>query len=272
MLCESVCARKTYFERREPFYEVPTRCWWPVRGTLLHTVVEAAGLDELEQYGWIQEMRMAVPLKYPDIPQPELDAAGNFTGTFLDEPLVITLGGTCDAYNCITRELHDFKSMADIKVEMFVKAEQAEEKHEIQLNVYRWLIANTKTPRILRKRWPDLPKFLPPPERLVIQAIGMMDIPKSGGRFGMRVGTPGSKYKRYQEFEVAGIPVWPLEKTETFIRERALNWYRWLVLGELPPITAELVGKDGHRWPCKSCAFYGEMIPNGICFPNEEAA
>lgn len=262
MLSATGCARQTLLERMEPFYEVPTRRWWPFRGTIIHAVIENAGVNEMLKYGWLQELRMSVPIKY-DMAAPELDETGTWTGEFLDKPLVITLGGTTDGYNCRTRELHDFKSMADVKVEMFAAAGAADNKWTWQLNVYRWLIMHTKTPKKVRKMFPDMPEFLPEPTDLVVQGIGMMGIPRTGRRFGMR--RKKSNYYAYEETEIENIPLLPLEDVEDFIRRETLRWYRTLVLGQTPDVVPE-----SEAWLCRSCAFNGELVKGGTCFPSQE--
>lgn len=263
----NACARQTTYERFYDFYEQPTRTWWPFRGTVVHTVIEHAGLEDMLQYGWLQELRMAVPLTYPDVPSPVLTEDGTFTGEFSDEPLTVTLGGTTDAYNVRTRELHDFKSMADEKVEMFAKAGKVEKKWEIQLNVYRWLVSQTPTPSYVKAAFGDtVGEFLPPPEKLVIQGIGMMNFPRTGSAIGLKVREDGSRYKRYAEYTIEDVRVWSLDETEAFVRTEAIKWYRYFLLRHEAPIVDE-----ENRWLCKGCAFNGEVVQGGVCFPTREA-
>lgn len=114
MLAGDNCARKTVYERTFDFYEHPTKRFWPFRGTHAHSIIERAR-DLVAPFGWLQEMRMAVPIKYPGVPAPVLDA-GRWTGAYdTSRDLEIILGGTVDAYNPGIRELHDYKSMADVK-------------------------------------------------------------------------------------------------------------------------------------------------------------
>lgn len=263
MLGATGCMRQVFLERTHDFYEVPVRRWWPFRGTIIHSIIEEAGVGEMLQYGWLQELRMAVPIHYEDMPAPELDENGIWTGNFLDEPLVITLGGTTDGYNFLRRWLHDFKSMADVKVEMFAKAQKGDEKWIRQLNVYRWLIKRTPTPPEVLELFPDMPAYLPEPEQLVVQGIGMMAIPRTGQRFGMKL-KKGS-YASYQEVDIEPLPLMPEDELETFIRAEVLSWYRALLLNQVPPVVPK-----SESWLCKNCQFNGELIRGGMCHPTVE--
>jgi hypothetical protein len=266
MLAGALCPRQTLFERRHEFYENPTRRWWPFRGTHAHSLIEKAG-SVVEPYGWLQELRMVVRVEYPEHPAPIMDADGNFTGVFdRTKPLVIEVGGTTDAYNPRIRELWDFKSMADAKVDMFVKGNKGgthspnlEDRWVVQLNIYRWLTANTRmTPKQRRALGLTGTNF-PAPERLGIQAVGMMGIPRSGADYQLKARGTATTYT------IDEVPVWELDKIEAYVREHAHTWYRWLILGETPPVVA----KD-MDWLCKGCAFNGDLIPGERCRPQQE--
>ena len=266
MLAGALCPRQTLFERRHEFYENPTRRWWPFRGTHAHSIIERAG-DSVTQYGWLSELRMVVPLTYPEHPAPIMDADGNFTGAFdRTKPLVIEIGGTTDAYNPVLRELFDFKSMADAKVDMFVKGKKGgtwspnlEDRWVIQLNIYRWLTSHTKMPRAIAKRLGLKGTHYPPPTKLGIQAVGMMGIPRSGYDYHIKSRGTSTAYT------IDAMPVWELADTEAYVREHAYTWYRYLILGETPPAVA----KD-MDWLCRGCTFNGDLVPGERCRPSQE--
>jgi len=257
------CARRVVYERTYPFYDYPINRYYSFRGTHAHSIIERAA-DVVADYGWIQELRMAVPLVYPEVARPIFDAHGGFTGDFdPTEPLVLTLGGTADAYKCTTRtELHDYKTMADIKAETFAKAGKIEEKWIWQLNIYRWLIAHTAIPPDVKARYRLRGTHFRPPSRLVIQGIAMQHMPRTGAAVQMKKG----KWDK-AIYDVPQIPVYPLEKIEAYIRPRALAWYRYLVLGTLPPVVG-----DESKWLCRFCAFNGELIDGERCHPTQERA
>lgn len=267
MLSGGGCRRQVFYERFFDFYESPRRRWWPFRGSMAHRIVEDAG-GVVEPYGWLQELRMAVPLEFPDERAPIYDAEGNLTGQFSDtEHLVVTLGGTTDAYNPFLKAIHDYKTMADMKVAGFIKGQMGGkysphfgDSWVIQLNIYRWLIAHTPITRKWKNKFkkhgltPPAGKFFPAPEELKIQGIGMMEIPQTGNRY-----TP---MRSGESFEIDPIPVLPLDEIEQIIRAGALQWYDALVLGHIPPVAPK---KD--QWMCKSCPFNGELIEGERCFP-----
>lgn len=268
MLSGALCPRQTLFERRHEFYENPTRRWWPFRGTHAHSIVERAG-SSVTPYGWLQELRMVVPVLYPEHPAPILDADGNFTGDFdTTKPLVIEVGGTTDAFNPKLGELWDFKSMADAKVTMFVEGKKGgsfspnlEDRWVIQLNIYAWLAANTKMPKAVAKRLGLKGTHYPAPHTLGIQAIGMMGIPRSG--YDYQTKSRG----QITSHTIDPLPVWPLAQTEALVREEAYKWYRWLILGETPPVVAKSMD-----WLCKGCTFNGDLVPGERCRPTVERA
>jgi len=268
MLAGNNCGRQTVFERTYDFYEHPTRRYWPFRGTHCHTIIEGAA-PRIAKYGWLQEMRMQVPLVYADEPAPIFDDQGGFTGKFDENaPLTITLGGTLDAYN--PKEppypLWDMKSTADAKAEMLIKGQKGgtysknlEDRWVIQTNVYRWMVSKTEIPSAIKRRLKLKGKYFPAPEFLGIQALGMMAIPRTGIPYLFKKG------RQEELYHIDDVPVLPLEEIETLVRREALKWYRWLVLGEMPPVVEE-----ERAWMCKSCPFNGELIPGERCFPNYE--
>jgi hypothetical protein len=277
MLSMSGCPRQTVLERGlpgrppDPWYETPIKRWWPFRGVLAHALVENAG-DLVTPMGWLQELRMRVPLQYPELPQPAFDAQGVWTGDFVaGEHLVITLGGTTDAYNPRIRTIHDFKSQADTKVEMMARKGTCDPKHAEQLNVYRFLVSRTPIDAALAAKCrvagfdPTGHDYLPAPESLVIQGFSMMALARTGSAVELKVKPDGVKWARKETFEIAPVPVWPLDEIEAWIRPRALAWYRWLVLGQPTPIVDE-----ADKWLCRGCAFNGELVEGGVCFPERE--
>lgn len=265
MLTGGGCARQTVLERTHDHFLEPRQAFWPFRGTIAHRCIEK-GAEPLSEYGWLSEMRMAVKLTYKDLPQPCFDEAGQFTGTFdFDKPLVITVGGTTDNYNPITRELWDYKSCADYKADAMVNGKKPgtfspnlDDAWVWQVNGYRYLISKTRIPRKLKREFNLQGTYFPAPTSLGIQAISMMEIPRTGMGYQLR----GYRSKPLQ---LDPVPVFPLEDIEQFIRERALQWYRGLVLGELPPVVPK--SKD---WLCQNCAFNGHKIQGGPCLPEQE--
>ena len=266
MLAGGGCRRQTYYERYNDFFEIPRRRFWPFRGTLIHRIVEDAQ-GAVEQYGWMQEIRMTVPLTYPDDPAPIFDADDNVVGFDDTQPLVITMGGTCDMYNPYQRLLMDCKSMADAKADMFIRQTKGLDEYWIQqLNIYRWLISKTELTKEHKKEFKRLGlpalkgKFFPAPEELVIQAVGMMDIPRTGMPYMTKAKGWG---KGVEKHTIPAIPVQPLEEIEAFVKQEAYKWYRHLILKELP----EPVPKS-ERWKCMNCPFNAEILPGGRCLPN----
>lgn len=276
MLTGGSCARQTVYERTQDFYEYPINRWWAFRGTIGHALIEGAG-DSVAPYGWIQEMRMSVPLVYPDLPQPVLDESGRWTGDFLDEPLTITLGGTTDAYNPLIGELHDFKSAADEKVVMMAQGSssdahtfspQVKDEWVWQTNIYRWLLAGSLIPDEIRERFALVGEYYPAPTKLVIQTFSMMALVRTGSTVEVRV--PVKSYGKYakkekQLYTIDEVPVLPLAEVEAYIRPRALEWYQYLILGAQPHVVAL-----DKKWMCINCTFNGERIKGERCHPAAE--
>lgn len=265
MLTGGGCARQTVLERSRDYYLEPRQAFWPFRGTIAHRCVED-GASTMRQYGWLSEMRMSADFKYKDMPSPILDNEGKFTGEFdFDTPLVITVGGTTDNYNPITLELWDYKSCADYKADAMIKGQKPgtfspnlDDSWVWQVNGYRYLLSRTRIPRKLKREFNLQGTYFPAPTALGIQAISMMEIPRTG----MDYRTRGYKAQTYT---LDPVPVFPLEDIEQFIRERALQWYRGLILGVLPPVVPK-----SQDWLCQSCAFNGHKIAGGPCFPEQE--
>lgn len=286
MIAGGGCKRQTVYERYTPFYEVPRRRYWPFRGTLAHRIVEDAG-GVVEPFGWVQELRMSVPLHFPELPKPIFDENGVFTGQYEpDGYLVLDMGGTTDAYKIGLTErdadgwatidptkcrLDDYKTMADAKADMVIRGtkggsfnKNVEDYWVWQTNIYSWLIS--KTP-ISRKWRAQLKKFkikvprgmthFPRPTEIHIQGIGMMEIPLTG--------MPYMPQRARESYDIEAIPTLPIEEVEQYIREGALLWYKYLVLREeLPPV----VPKD-EGWKCKNCPFNGDIIEGAPCHPGE---
>ena len=268
MLAGSGCSRQVLLERYEPFYDLPTKRYWPFRGTHAHAIVEGAA-DMLAPYGWLQEIRMSTVLEY-DEPAPIFDeATGWFTGTYdQTKRLQVVVRGTCDAYNPVTQTLVDCKSMSDKKVEMMIKGStpgtwsaHLQDSWIAQLNIYRYLISKTPVPRPVKTAFKKagLPaiagKTFPAPDRLYIQGIAMMHHPVSGSKLAFKEPRRGVNV-----YEIDHVPVWELDEIEAYIRPRALEWYRALALKEMPPVVP--VEK---AWLCKGCAFNGTA-----CLPEQE--
>lgn len=272
-LASDNCARQTWFERQPeyPYYEIPRRRFWPFRGTVIHGLVEGAG-DLVAPFGWMQELRMAVPLVYPDYAAPVFDEEGRWTGDWdSTEPLTIVLGGTTDTYNPYSLTLHDFKTLSDDKLPAWF-----EEKHGgqyssfikdpwvLQTNIYAWLVSKTRITDEHREAFrryglPELEgEFFPRPTNLEMQLITMMEIPLTGREYVPR-------WRGAASVAITSVPLLAPEDIEAFIRDRALDWFRWLSLGEKPPVVPR-----SKKWMCVNCPFNGELIPGGPCFPSEE--
>ena len=271
MLSGSGCNRQVFFERYEPFYEVPTRRYWAFRGTHAHTIVEGAQ-DLIAKYGWLQEIRMSTELPYA-MAAPVFDDDGNWTGDFdSTKDLIVNLRGTCDALLALPGRsiLVDCKSFADFKSDAFVKgtmkgstiSAHLSDSWVCQLNIYAWLIGRTPIPDWVHAQYEEhgLPRLEGPnfqsPTELFIQGISMMNSPVSGRRVALK------KYGKYTMHDIDAVPVWSAQETEDFIRPRALEWYRALKLKQKPPIVTP--DKD---WLCGVCAFRGQL-----CNPEQERA
>jgi hypothetical protein len=266
MLAGSGCSRQVMLERYQDFYDLPTKRYWPFRGTHAHAIVEGAA-DIIAPFGWLQEIRMSTQLAYP-LAAPVFDEHGQFTGDYdSSKDLVITVRGTCDAYNPITRTLVDCKSMADKKVEMMIKgstpgtwSKNLQDSWIAQLNIYRFLIARTPIPDEVHTAFEQYGlkklkgKTFPSPTKLYIQGIAMMSHPVSGARIAHK------ERGKVTLYDLDNVPVWTISDIEDYIRPRALSWYRALNLKQTPPV----VPAD-KSWLCKNCAFY-----NSACFPEKE--
>lgn len=266
MLSGDGCPRQTYFERFSEYYDSPRRRFWPWRGTHAHSMVER-GAEMMAQYGWVSELTMQTELQYPHA-APVFDDAGNWTGDFdSTKDLTMTVRGTCDAYNPLTRTLVDFKSMSGKKVAKFITGKMGgtyspnlQDSWVQQLSVYAWLLARTRIPDTIRAQFEEhglaltKAKTFPKPTRLVIQAIDAMELPHSGMIY------PFKEDYGTTTYPIDALPVWTAQETEDWVRPRALKWYKWLVLRQTPPV----VGKN-KAWMCRNCPMYGNL-----CHPEEE--
>jgi hypothetical protein len=267
MIAGSGCERQTYFQRLDPdgYYELVRNVYWPFRGTIAHKVIEERGEESFKLTQFMQEITMRVPMVYPDRPAPVFNDDGIWTGEYDEsKPLVIVLGGTCDAYSPWKRKLYDFKTMACAKARMVVEDGKQDAAWEVQMNIYRWLIAHTEITEEYRTlfRSHGLDDFqgqthFPAPETLRIQGMSMMELPFTGQGYVMQ---------RTSEIkDIPAINVYPIDTIEQMIRERSIKWFEALVLGIKPAV----VGKD-RAWMCKNCVFNGEVIPGERCFPKQE--
>lgn len=273
MLAGSNCARQTLWERSEDFYDLPRKRYWPFRGTHAHSICEGAG-ELIAKYGWLQELKCSVMFDFPEHPAPIFDA-GVFTGKYdPDRILQITINGTSDAYNPWQRKLADMKSMADKKATMVIQGDKGgtfsknlEDSHVWQFNIYRLLIARTKISdyvRAIGKEYglPDLKgRNLPAPTELIMQGIGMMDIPRSGATY------PVTYRGRTTLYDIDAVPVLPLTEIDAYVREKALYWHKHLMLGAPTEVLPE-----AKKWMCTNCAFNGEIVPDERCHPTAERA
>jgi hypothetical protein len=273
MLSGTGCPRQVVYERHHDFYELPEKRYWAFRGTHAHSIIER-GEQAMLQYGWLQELTLSVPFEY-DLPAPVFQD-GVFTGQYDPKrKLIIQVKGTTDAYNPLRRRLVDFKSMSDSKAAMFAQGDKGgtlcdhlEDRWVWQTNIYGYLLSRTRVPDEVRDRLraagfkTTLPEFYPAPKEIVIQGIAMMNAPRTGASIEMKV----SKYER-RIMEIPPVPILPPEQVEAFIRTQALQWFRWLELGEPAPVVPKAMD-----WLCRGCAFNGEKIPGERCKPTAERA
>lgn len=279
------CVRQLVYERMEPFYELASRRYWAFRGTHAHTIVERSW-PRISKGGWLQEFTMKYDLDYPEHAAPvfedvlyeqadgTLEPGKRFTGDFdSSRNLKITIRGTGDAYTWVRKIYADTKTMADAKALMTIQgtkggtfSKNLDDSHVWQFNIYRLLIANTPVTPALRKLarqggcpLPKDMKFLPAPETLWMQGIGMMHAPRSGQTYALK------ERGQVKLFKIDDVPVLPLDEIVEFIRPRALKYYKALVLGYPAPVAPSSL-----KWLCGSCAFNGEVIPGERCHPNAE--
>lgn len=286
MLAGNNCPRQTVWERYEDYWDTPTRKFWPFRGTLAHRLCEDAA-PVIDQYGWLQEYKLSVTLQYPDEPAPVFEATVDesgeigkvFTGKYdRTRCLEITINGTADAYNPFTRQYVDQKSMAEKKAEKTVKgthdgtySPNLLDEHVLQFNTYRWLLARTRVPDEIRERFrayglPELKgRNFPAPTELVMQGFSMMHLVRSGTPHAWTEGKGQSRTTTM--YDVDPVPVLQLTDIEQLIRPKALMWYRYLVLREPTPVVPA-----SRKWLCNNCAFNGERLAHGTCFPERERA
>lgn len=282
MLAGNNCPRQTVKERFEPYWDQPTKRYWPFRGNLAHRMCEDAE-GVIEPYGWILELKMQTTLEY-DLPAPVFELKANehgdlvqvFTGRYdPKEALKVTVNGTTDAYNPFKRILADQKSMADKKAEMVVKGEkggtfspQLDDAHVWQFNIYRWLLARTRITDEQRERMasfglpPIKGRTWPAPTQLIMQGLSMMHLVRSGADHAWT-----ERGRGVSIYPVDSIPVLGLKDIEEYVRPRALQWYKWLVLREPTPVVPA-----SQKWLCAGCAFNGERLAHGTCFPTAERA
>lgn len=195
-----------------------------------------------------------------------------FTGQFdHGERLVIPVRGTGDAYNPFRRLYVDKKTMADKKAAEVITGNKGgtmskslDDAWVWQFNIYRWLFARTAVPQEVRDRFKAYglelkSKNYPAPTKLWMQGIGMMELPRSGTRYAYKEGYSTTVH------EIDDIPVLPLHEIEEYVRPRALQWYRYLVLGMPAPV----LPKD-QAWKCRSCPFNAEVTGDGPCRPEAE--
>jgi hypothetical protein len=297
------CARQTWYERRPDLevYESPRKRFWPFRGTVIHGLIEGSG-PLVAPFGWMQELRMAVPLTYRDYPAPVFEdvtealddeawlreqavaqlagrpaarerTVARWTGEYdSTRPLVITVGGTTDCYNPYRRLLHDYKTLSDTKIPEFLREELGgryspfvKDAWVMQTNIYAWLVSRTPITDAMRDGFARLGlpplegDLLPAPTKIEMQLVSMMEFPLTG--------RPYVPQREYVPVEVGGVPVLPADEVEAFVRERALTWYRYLTLGEQPPVVPVK-----QQWMCKHCPFNGDLLEGAPCRPKAERA
>lgn len=277
---ETSCPRQVWFERQPDIevYEPARRRFWPFRGTIIHALVEGSG-PLVAPFGWMQELRMAVPLVYEDLAAPVFNEAGDFTGDYDDtQPLTIMLGGTTDCYNPYLRHLHDFKTVSDLKIYGLLNGEEGgrfsqsiKDSWVLQTNIYGWLVSQTHITEEMRAEFrkyglPELEgDFLPTPTSLEMQVISMMDIPLTGRGYQHKYKAPGKSRAVTTDYTLESVPVLPAAEIEAYVRTRALDWFEWLVLGVKPDVV-----RGESSWLCYHCPFNGEKVQGGPCMPTAE--
>lgn len=260
MLASGGCPRQTWLERRVEFYDTIRRRFWSFRGGIVHAMVEGAPQHWFDGR-WVQELSMHCMLEFPELPAPLFNDDGTFSGAYHPtEHLTLRLNGTCDAYDTPHRTLWDCKTTGDYKLDQFIRGKDfgdgelrhIDPVHIMQMQVYAYLLARTPMPDdIAATLGVASGTLFPKPEAVVIQKIGMMDIARSGFLHETK------KYGKSTLHAIEHCPVYADDVIEAWIRPRALQWYRWLVLGEQPPVVTE-----DASWLCRSCQFYGhECVP-----------
>lgn len=265
MIASGGCPKQTWLERRVDYYDTIRRRFWAFRGNIVHHMIEKAPV-ELIGNRWVQELSMHTMLDFPDEPAPLFDENGVFTGEFdHSDFLRLRLNGTCDAYDVPNRTLWDVKTTGDFKMDQFIDGKDfgdgivrnIDPIHIMQMQVYCYLLSKTPMPDAVADQL-GVPRgtLMPKPEQIIIQKIGMMDLARSG--YDHLVKRKGKK----SLLPIEHCPVYENDDIEAWIRPRALDWYKWLVLGEEPPVVPK---KD--QWLCYGCSF-----KDVECHPDVERA
>lgn len=150
------CLRRAYLDATQPYHQQPIKLWPALRGTLFHALFERAG----DGVDLIRERRIC------------RDVAG------------ITITGKPDEVAPGRGILVDYKT---VKGEI---PEKVPEAYEVQLNIYRWLLADG------RDRETD------EPVKIDIRVLGIIFV------------TMGTVAKRV-------VPVWSLDRVEDYLQPRA---------------------------------------------------
>jgi hypothetical protein len=138
-----------------------------------------------------------------------------------------------------------------------------------QFNIYRLLIARTKVSDDVREKFralgfPELKgKNYPAPTELIMQGFSMMHMVRSGSQYAWTDGW--GKSRTTTVYDIDAVPVLPLTEIEAFLRPRALECYRYLVLRLPAPVVPA-----SKKWMCAGCAFNAERVAGAPCNPTEE--
>ena len=142
------CVRKSVWEATRDYHKDPRLMYYALRGSMFHYVLAAnhmnclIGTLDKETLGKFVDKRMNILVEK----RFEKDVAG------------YKLSGGLDAFDTETGTLHEFKTFAD-GGESFILKKGAKAEHEIQVQIYDWLVRpeyNVKRIRIhylMMKKW-----------------------------------------------------------------------------------------------------------------------
>jgi len=105
------CLRKTYLERRHPYYDKYENLWYSARGTWMHSVLEDLAGDPR----WIIERRFTIQING------------------------FIISGQIDAYDRINEHLYDYKTSKDKNV-AYIMRNGPKEAHLVQVSGYKFFL------------------------------------------------------------------------------------------------------------------------------------
>lgn len=241
------CQRQHALQEGHDWYLNPDVAYYQIRGTLLHEGIaqEPAPTTEL---GVLRELRLFAPLE-------TAFGVQQFSGQ-LDEILLHKIEG-----DVLHVSITDWKTKGDIAH----KFTEPEERHVQQINAYNWLVSRA-LPEHLRK----VGSY--PVKGVVVDSVNIVYISMSRVRSftsrgisytrGRILGERGSDGRwhayvprRYDELELAAVPLFPLSDVEAQIRGGVEEQIR----GDAPPLTG-----DRAKLMCGNCAVREQCIVKGI--------